>query len=290
MERGVLVYEAVGEWGQGVHFGAVRRARDRRRDDFLWTTKSRVHRPGMTNDPVSVGSGSVPKVTTAKPAHPPSTTADSPAADRLIEVRRSARRRRTVSAYRDGDRTIVLLPSRMSKADEREWVAVMVKRLADQDRRRAGKAVRSDAELSARAGELSRRYLDGAAQPASVRWVSNQVSRWGSCTPSDGSIRLSNRLTGMPSWVVDYVLVHELAHLLAEGHGPAFQALVARYPQSERARGYLLGVAATGQHGGADGDGPDLAADADPVDEAVPVPPPAASVARKPELTLESLF
>ena len=39
----------------------------------------------------------------------------------------------------------------------------------------------------------------------------------------------------MPSWVVDYVLVHELAHLLASGHGPQFQALVARYPHAERA-------------------------------------------------------
>jgi predicted metal-dependent hydrolase len=161
-----------------------------------------------------------------------------------VEVRRSSRRRRTVSAYREGDRTIVLLPARMSRADEREWVAVMVKRLADQERRRAGKAVRSDDELSTRARDLSRRYFDGSAQPASVRWVTNQVSRWGSCTPADRSIRLSDRLRGMPSWVVDYVLVHELAHLLAAGHGPKFQALVARYPPAERARGYLLGVTA----------------------------------------------
>jgi predicted metal-dependent hydrolase len=161
-----------------------------------------------------------------------------------VEVRRSARRRRTVSAYRDGDRTIVLLPARMSRADEREWVAVMVKRLADQETRRAGRAVRSDDELVTQARELSRRYLEGSAQPASVRWVTNQGSRWGSCTPLDKSIRLSTRLRGMPAWVVDYVLVHELAHLLAPGHGPAFQALVDRYPQAERARGYLLGVSA----------------------------------------------
>ena len=157
-----------------------------------------------------------------------------------VEVRRSARRRRTVSAYREGDRTIVLIPARMSRAEERRWVSMMLKRLARQDARLRP----SDDELMARARDLARRYLDGRARPASVRWVTNQGSRWGSCTPVDGSIRLSSRLQGMPSWVVDYVLVHELAHLLVTGHGPRFWAEVEGYPRSERARGYLEGVAA----------------------------------------------
>jgi hypothetical protein len=75
--------------------------------------------------------------------------------------------------------------------------------------------------------------------------VGNQGSRWGSCTPSDGTIRLSSRLQGMPPWVVDYVLLHELAHLAVPGHGPRFWALLESYPRTERARGYLEGVAAT---------------------------------------------
>jgi predicted metal-dependent hydrolase len=158
-----------------------------------------------------------------------------------VEVRRSARRRRTVSAYRDGDRTVVLIPARMSRAEEREWVAVMLERLAKQDR----KLRPSDRDLLARATELSRAWLAGRAKPASVRWVGNQGSRWGSCTPVDRTIRLSSRLQGMPSWVVDYVLVHELAHLLVPGHGPDFWALVEAFPRTERARGYLEGVSAT---------------------------------------------
>ena len=161
-----------------------------------------------------------------------------------VEVRRSARRRRTVSAYRDGERTVVLLPARMTRAEEQRWVDVMLERLAAQERRRAGRASRSDVELAARAAELSRQYLGGAARPSSVRWVSNQTCRWGSCTPADATIRLSDRLRTMPSWVVDYVLVHELAHLLEPGHGPRFTRLVDRYPKAERARGYLLGVSA----------------------------------------------
>lgn len=157
-----------------------------------------------------------------------------------VEVRRSARRRRTVSAYRDGDRVVVLLPDRMTRAEERQWVDVMVERLAAQERRRRP----SDNELMERARMLGRRYLNDAVSPSSVRWVSNQDARWGSCTPCDGTVRLSSRLRGMPGWVVDYVLIHELAHLLEPGHTKEFWDLVRRYPQAERARGYLEGVAA----------------------------------------------
>lgn len=161
-----------------------------------------------------------------------------------VEVRRSARRRRTVSAYRDGDTTVVLIPARFSKAEERRWVAEMVARLQARDARRQRGPRRSDEALLARARQLSTTVLDGDAQPTSVRWVSNMASRWGSCTPTDGTIRVSSRLRDMPSWVLDYVLVHELAHLLVPGHGTDFWDLVGRYPRTERARGYLEGVSA----------------------------------------------
>jgi predicted metal-dependent hydrolase len=159
-----------------------------------------------------------------------------------VEVRRSRKRRRTVSAYRDDDGTVVVLvPDRFTRAEEQEWVATMLARLERSERRRRP----GDEELTRRALSLSRAHLDGRAQPQSVRWVSNQNSRWGSCTPADGSIRLSTRLQGMPEWVVDYVLVHELAHLLEPAHDAAFWAWVDRYPRAERAKGYLEGVSAT---------------------------------------------
>jgi predicted metal-dependent hydrolase len=180
-----------------------------------------------------------------------------------VDVRRSARRRRTVSAYRDGDRTVVLIPARMSRAEERRWVSVMLERLARQD----SKLRPSDTELLTRARDLSKRFLGGRAQPTSVRWVTNQGSRWGSCTPVDGTVRLSTRLQGMPPWVVDYVLVHELAHLLVPGHGPEFWAEVERYPRTERARGYLEGVSATAGLGLSDADDADDVSDASDDDE-----------------------
>jgi predicted metal-dependent hydrolase len=154
-----------------------------------------------------------------------------------VEVRRSSRRRRTVSAYRDGERTIVLLPARMTAAEERHWVAVMLARLQAQELR----SKPSDDELWVRAQRLSARYLQNRAKPRSVRWVSNQRTRWGSCTVQDASIRLSDRLQGMPDWVVDYVLLHELAHLLEPSHGRSFWALLDGYPEVERARGFLDG-------------------------------------------------
>ncbi|MDQ1712041.1 MAG: hypothetical protein QOE45_1491 [Frankiaceae bacterium] len=177
--------------------------------------------------------------------------AGAPGPGGRVEVRRSAKRRRTVSAYRDGDRTVVLLPARMTKAEEAHWVETMLARLAAKDARRP----RGDEDLRRRALALSRRHLDGAARPSAVRWVTNQNGRWGSCTPLDGTIRLSHRLRELPDWVVDYVLVHELSHLLVADHSAAFWAHVNRYPLAERARGYLLGVAAA--HPGLAGDADD---------------------------------
>lgn len=163
-----------------------------------------------------------------------------------VEVRRSRRRRSTVSAYRDGQTTVVAIPARFTREQEREWVARMLARLADKERRRRP----SDTELERRAVGLSERYLGGLAQPSSVRWVANQGRRWGSCTPSDGTIRLSDRLRGMPSWVLDYVILHELAHLLHTGHGPGFWKLLESYPRTERARGFLEGVSFTQEWAG----------------------------------------
>jgi len=161
----------------------------------------------------------------------------------VVEVRRSDRRRRTVSAYRDGERVVVLIPGQFSRAEEREWVDRMLERLAARDQRTR----RSDAELSARARRLVAQYLaeyPAAGRPTSVRWVSNQNGRWGSCTPADRTIRISHRVQELPDWVIDYVLLHELAHLVVPSHSPLFWSLLTRDPKTERARGYLEGVSA----------------------------------------------
>lgn len=155
-----------------------------------------------------------------------------------IEVRRSARRKRSIQVRREGDRTIALVPAHLSQAEADEVIGRLVERL---ERREKRKTV-GDADLTERAAHLSETFFGGLATPVSVRWVSNQNARWGSCTTSDMTIRLSDRLIGMPIWVVDYVLVHELAHLIEANHGPRFWALVDAYPQAEKAKGFLEGV------------------------------------------------
>ena len=160
-----------------------------------------------------------------------------------IEVRRSKRRRRTVSAYRDGDKVVVMIPASMPRAQEAEWVETMLGRLE----RREQRSRPSDEQLLKRAQDLNEAYFGGLAVPDSVRWVENQNSRWGSCTPDSRAIRLSSRLKGMPTWVIDYVIVHELAHLLESAHDENFWAWVDRFPQAERAKGYLLGWSAAAE-------------------------------------------
>jgi hypothetical protein len=165
-----------------------------------------------------------------------------------VEVRRSKRRRRTVSAYREGDRIVVLIPASLSRRQEAEWVETMVARVERAEARRRP----TDDDLMRRADALGRTWLEGRPAPLSVRWVDNQRSRWGSCTPADRTIRLSRRMQGMPDWVVDYVLVHELAHLIEPGHNATFWSWVGRYPHAERAKAWLDGYSAGARLEGAD--------------------------------------
>jgi hypothetical protein len=166
---------------------------------------------------------------------------------RSVEVRRSARRQRTVAARLEGGNLIVFLPARMSQADEAVWVERMRRRLESRERRRHQN---SSGELERRAQEMNRRYFGGKLRWSSLTYVGNQNSRYGSCTVGTGAIRLSDSLLDMPGWVRDYVLVHELAHLLVPNHSPKFWALVARYPLTERARGYLIARGVETEEGG----------------------------------------
>jgi predicted metal-dependent hydrolase len=161
-----------------------------------------------------------------------------------------------VSARREGDTVIVFIPGWMSESEERRWVDEMVRRLERSEAKRRSPGRHGDDALRRRCLELSRRYLGGKATPATVRWVPPMRTRWASCTPADGTIRISEKLRDVPGWVVDYVLVHELAHLLEPGHDGAFWALVRHYPRTERAMGYLEGLSAAAGLGmvGTDGE------------------------------------
>jgi len=148
-----------------------------------------------------------------------------------VVVQRSKKRKRTVGAQLIGDVLTIVVPSWMSRAEEDHWVDVMSGRF-----RRKVSMDRID--LGERALALARRH--DLPRPREIRWSDDMLSRWGSCTPSTGTIRISSRIAKFPDWVIDYVLVHELAHLEVADHSDAFWRLVHKYAKSERAIGYLI--------------------------------------------------
>ena len=157
-----------------------------------------------------------------------------------IIVIRSTRRKKNVSAYRQGGRIVVSIPARMSKADERAMVPEMVAKIRAQE----AAATMSEESLSLRVGELLTQLApEITVRPSSVNWRAMR-ERWGSCTGADRSIRISDRLKGAPENVLDYVLFHEAIHLHIFDHGPEFKAILARFPEEALAEAYLSGYEA----------------------------------------------
>ena len=148
---------------------------------------------------------------------------------------RSARRTRSVQARLVGGVAEIRIPAHFTAAQEREVVKEMLAKLELKTKARP----RDDASLRSRADSLNATVLDGQARIGSIRWVSNQRSRWGSCTVSTGDIRISDRLKEVPDYVLDAVIVHELTHTFIPNHSREFYEWADRAPLAERARGYL---------------------------------------------------
>ncbi len=154
-----------------------------------------------------------------------------------IRIVATRRRRRTVTARLRSGVLELLVPDWMSQAERERWAEEMRRRLE----RRAERSRPSDHRLAARASSLNDRHFGGR-----LRWTSvafdDMSHRWGSCTFTTGAIRIARRAASLPEWVLDYLLVHEMAHLAHSDHGPAFHELENRYPLTERARGYLMAL------------------------------------------------
>jgi hypothetical protein len=160
-----------------------------------------------------------------------------------VEVVRDGRLKKTIRWEWRGSHVRVRAPKHIPQRQLDQQVADIVARVK---RRRAGVRARADADLEARARRINARYFDGDLAWHTIRWVKNMRRRLGSCTtggPTDGDIRISDRIRGWPDWVVDYVVAHELVHRGHPNHSPAFWACLNRYPRAERARGFIDGVA-----------------------------------------------
>ncbi len=155
-----------------------------------------------------------------------------------VEIIRSKKRRKSINAQLKNGTLVIRAPATMSDRELQPHIEKLRKRLD----KKVNRPPQSDEELEKRARQINRDYFDGKLKWASIRYVGNQTSKYGSCTPATGRIRLNDRLATMPKWVRDYVLVHELAHLIEPNHGPNFWKLCNRYPLTERARGYLMAI------------------------------------------------
>jgi hypothetical protein len=157
-----------------------------------------------------------------------------------IIVIRSKRRKRNLSAYRQGGRIVISIPASMSKADERAMVPEMIAKIRSQEAARTP----SESALADRIDSLLREHAPEIEQrPLSVSWRAMR-ERWGSCTSVDRTIRISDRLQLAPEYALDYVLFHEAIHLAHSDHGEEFTAILARFPDGELASAYLDGYEA----------------------------------------------
>ena len=158
-----------------------------------------------------------------------------------VRIIRSAKRLRTVSTRLMNWRQIeVRAPSLIPEKELKTIVRQVIQRVI-QDQAHQRKAA-SDDTLQKRAEELNRTLFGGKLHWKAIGYVGNQQRRYGSCSPGKGTIRISDRLKQVPGWVLDYVIVHELAHLLEPRHNTAFWQLMYRYAKAERARGYLMAM------------------------------------------------
>ena len=160
----------------------------------------------------------------------------------VVRVRRDKRLRKSARASYENGEVLVRVPPGTPANQVDDIVDDLVERLL---RRRARSRQLEDAYLAERAERLNRKYFDGQLRWNSIRWVSNMRRRLGSCTnggPTDGDIRISDRIRGWPEWVIDYVIAHEIVHRLHPNHSPEFWEMVGRYPLAERARGFIEGV------------------------------------------------
>jgi predicted metal-dependent hydrolase len=161
-----------------------------------------------------------------------------------VSVRRDKRLKKTARWQWESKDTILLrVPHRLPKRVIQQHVDQIEQQLAKQSRLAER---RTDNELQVRAERINRQYFGGKIGWRAIRWVGNMNTRLGSCTtggPTDGHIRISEKIRHWPQWVVDYVIAHELVHRLHANHSPEFwETLKNSYPLTDRARGFIQGV------------------------------------------------
>ena len=160
-----------------------------------------------------------------------------------VTIIRSPRRKKTIQMKYANGQLLIYLPAGMRPMEEKKWIDRMIEKSNRWEHKTALK--KSDTWLMQRTQEINKKYFNGRLQLYSICFVTNQHSRFGSCTSIDRTIRISDRVKTMPSWVQEYVILHEMAHLVFPDHSKKFWELVNQYKFAERAKGYLIALGAT---------------------------------------------
>ncbi len=166
-----------------------------------------------------------------------------------VKVIRSQDRKKTIQAKMAGETLVIYLPAGLHREEEMKLIERMKKKI---EKKRLKTRANKDDYLKKRFDEFNDIYFGGKLMVNSIVFVTNQEKVRGSCTPAKCTIRISHKLLDMPRWVLDYVIMHEMTHLVYPNHSKAFWAKVAEFKYCERARGFLIAKGMEGDELGTD--------------------------------------
>lgn len=155
-----------------------------------------------------------------------------------VKVIRSPDRKKTIQARMVGDTLVVHLPLGLHREDEKKIIVEMKEKI---EKKKQKSQLNKDDFLIKKFHQFNEKYFQGKLKINSIKFVTNQERVRGSCTPNKGTIRVSHKLLNMPKWVLDYVIMHEMTHLVYPNHSKEFWVKVGEYEFTERARGFLMG-------------------------------------------------
>lgn len=160
-----------------------------------------------------------------------------------IEVRLQRKRVKNLNLRiaRDGGHVDASAPVWMAPADvadfvhrKHDWIQAQMERVSATPMAQASQASKAEVAQWRAVVQACVPALVAAWEPimgvkAGQLAYRNMTSRWGSCQPSTGRICINVRLALYPPECLEYVVVHELCHLLERGHGPRFHQLMDRF-------------------------------------------------------------
>ncbi|MCZ7358281.1 MAG: M48 family metallopeptidase [Candidatus Methanoperedens sp.] len=167
-----------------------------------------------------------------------------------VKIIRSPDRKKTIQAKMAGETLLLYLPLGMHREEERKLIEKMKQKM---EKKNLKTRINKDDQLKKRFDEFNSKYFQGRLRVNSIEFVTNQKKNNGSCSPNRGTIRISHRLLDMPGWVLDYVIMHEMTHLVYPDHSRAFWEKVGEYKYTERARGFLIAKGMEGEENGSNG-------------------------------------